>query len=926
MKILISFLFLGLTITLFGQKKVIDHNAYTSWKKIEYQGISNDGNYFSYFVTPLKGDGYVYVYNVKTSKLDSIPRAQKPTFTGDNKCLIFKISPGYDTLRTCEIKKIDKTKWPKDSLGIYFLENDSLVKIANVKEVEIPENGEWIGYTVDSNELKGKVKKKKKHYLFKKNKPVEYKSDGKLFTAYNPSKNKKHQYKDITNFSLSENGIYVALTVHQKIKNDSFQLAILETQSGKYALDKFKFLYLSDFVFNKQEMKGAFFSSLDTNKNKLMNLAFYDLATKSWSTLVDSSASFLPKGKTITQNRMPSFTEDGTKLYFGIDDKPKQTPKDTITESEKVNLDIWHYKDKRLQPQQLIELKKDEKKNDLYVYHLESKKFVPLSNDTLSVNPNLNLKGDYLFGVSREQYQGTYNWTSPNLEDHYSVNVQTGEVKSLKKAVGFGGDLSPLGSYYTYFDGEKLNHYAIDLKTLKTICLTCFRKDVVWQTDNNGSPEVAAPFGIIGWFEGEKQVAIQSEYDVWTYDFEKEKLNSLTSEEGLKTKTKIETAVWSSDSVYLSFENMYFKGLNDKTKGNTIYTITNDFKTQNVYSTPLAISMLMRSKNKETMFIRKMSVGEYPDIHVLDKQFTNEKTVSNINPQQKEYNWSTVEMVDWKSYDGIPLQGLLYKPENYDPSKKYPLIVYYYELNSDNLNTYYSPKPTASVVHPTEYASAGYFIFIPDIRYKIGHPAKSAYNCIMSGTDKVLKLYPAIDSTKLGLQGQSWGGYQTAQLITMTTRYAAAMAGAPVTNMFSAYGGIRWGTGLCRQFQYEKQQSRIGATIWDEPELFIENSPQFHLPKVKTPLLIMANDEDGAVPWYQGIELFTGMKRLGKPCWMFNYNGDDHNLTKLSNKIDLSIRMRQYFDYYLQGKPAPKWLTDGIPAIDKGKVTGYETH
>ena len=172
MKILISFLFLGLTITLFGQKKVIDHNAYTSWKKIEYQGISNDGNYISYFVTPLKGDGYVYVYNVKTSKLDSIPRAQKPTFTGDNKCLIFKISPGYDTLRTCEIKKIDKTKWPKDSLGIYFLENDSLVKIANVKEVEIPENGEWIGYTVDSNELKGKVKKKKKHYLFKKKKPV----------------------------------------------------------------------------------------------------------------------------------------------------------------------------------------------------------------------------------------------------------------------------------------------------------------------------------------------------------------------------------------------------------------------------------------------------------------------------------------------------------------------------------------------------------------------------------------------------------------------------------------------------------------------------------------------------------------------------------------------------------------------------------
>jgi dipeptidyl aminopeptidase/acylaminoacyl peptidase len=189
----------------------------------------------------------------------------------------------------------------------------------------------------------------------------------------------------------------------------------------------------------------------------------------------------------------------------------------------------------------------------------------------------------------------------------------------------------------------------------------------------------------------------------------------------------------------------------------------------------------------------------------------------------------------------------------------------------------------------------------------------------MSGTDKVLKLYPNIDSQKMGLQGQSWGGYQTAQLITMTDRYAAAMAGAPVSNMFSAYGGIRWGSGLNRQFQYEKQQSRIGKTIWEAPELYYENSPLFHIPKIQTPLLIMSNDNDGAVPWYQGIEMFTGMKRLGKPCWMLNYNGDEHNLMKEANRMDLSIRMRQFFDYYLQDAPAPEWLIEGIPAIEKGK-------
>jgi dipeptidyl aminopeptidase/acylaminoacyl peptidase len=194
----------------------------------------------------------------------------------------------------------------------------------------------------------------------------------------------------------------------------------------------------------------------------------------------------------------------------------------------------------------------------------------------------------------------------------------------------------------------------------------------------------------------------------------------------------------------------------------------------------------------------------------------------------------------------------------------------------------------------------------------------------MSGTDYVLKKHKNIDSTRMGLQGQSWGGYQTAQLITMTTRYRAAMAGAPVSNMFSAYGGIRWGSGLNRQFQYEHTQSRIGKTIWEAPELYVENSPLFHLPNVQTPLLIMHNDADGAVPWYQGIELFTGLKRLQKPVWMLNYNEDDHNLMKNANRMDLSIRMRQFFDFYLQGKPAPTWLSTGVPAIQKGKQSPLE--
>ncbi len=336
------------------------------------------------------------------------------------------------------------------------------------------------------------------------------------------------------------------------------------------------------------------------------------------------------------------------------------------------------------------------------------------------------------------------------------------------------------------------------------------------------------------------------------------------------------------------------------------------------------IYRLKKAKQTDSLLFSLMSFQEYPELQLGNLSFEKTKTISNTNPQQKDYNWGTVELVHWNSFHkNDSLTGLLYKPENFDSTKKYPMLVYFYEKYSDRLHYYYKPKPTASIIYPTEYASNGYIVFIPDVKYQVGYPAQGAYDCIVSGTDYLVKNNTYIDSTKIGIQGQSWGGYQVAQLITMTNKYKCAMAGAPVSNMFSAYGGIRWGSGLSRAFQYENGQSRIGKTIWEAPELYIENSPVFHLNKVETPLLIMHNDGDGAVPWYQGIELFTGLRRLQQPVWMLNYNGDQHNLRKLANKKDLSIRMKQFFDYYLKDEKQPSWMKDGRPALVKEKEDRY---
>lgn len=329
-----------------------------------------------------------------------------------------------------------------------------------------------------------------------------------------------------------------------------------------------------------------------------------------------------------------------------------------------------------------------------------------------------------------------------------------------------------------------------------------------------------------------------------------------------------------------------------------------------------------KAKDKDIYIYTKETYVNPPDVHVTSN-WHNETKLSSINPQQSNYNWGTAELFKWKAFNGKEAVGILYKPEDFDSTKKYPLLFYFYETLSDGLYQYTAPSPTGSRINIPFFVSRGYLVMTPDIRYTKGHPAKDAYNYVVSGA-KALAKKKWVDGKNMGIQGQSWGGIQVAQLITMTDMFKAAWAGAPVANMTSAYGGIRWQGGVNRQFQYEKTQSRIGATLWEKPELYIENSPLFHLPKVKTPVVIMANDADGAVPWYQGIELFTGLRRLGKKAWLLNYNGEAHNLVERRNKKDIQIREQQFFDWMLKGEKPARWLVEGIPATKKGIDWGLE--
>ncbi len=928
MRILFSLILLGSSLPYFSQKKELNPSVYDAWKKLEHEQISSMGNTVTYEITPLKGDGYLYIYNNLTKIKDSIPRGTQAKISFDGEYVVFKITPSYDTLRKVELKKIKKDKWPKDSLGIFHVSSRKLEKISSIKSFDFSEKGNLLVYLKHENSKRTKKEKRKLKGVTSKGTELCYRLLPQVET---------HCFSDVTEFLVDPKGNSFAFIQHQKHKVDSLKLnvqtfPVINLSEKKHRKNTIKTLHtpasrsLAYFglQYDQEGTRLAFLTSRDTTTKKHYQLGLFDLKSSRFEIIVDSTKVGLKKGMTVSEHFKVKFSEGLSGLYFEAIEAPEKNKKDTLLEREKVVLDIWSWKDQRLQSQQLATLYRDAKKGDLYFYDFQSKKVNYISNDTLKWTFNRFKTNDFVLAKSNESYQFSQQWDMNSKGDYYLLNVKTGESTPLPYLKGLENpvEMHPEGKTIVYFDENNYWMHSLDASDKNPTCITCSIVDkTLLLEDVNGMPQVPTPLGILGWTKSE--VWIQGKYQIYTYDIVNQKLGVLIPEVS-NQPVKLAIRTWESDSIFLKRTDMAITFFNEKTKDEGVSLWdenTQKWELKSIDSKK--ITQLLKAKHSQRFLFRKMDLKTYPELLVMDEHFANEEKISITNPEQAQYNWAEVELVQWKTKDQIPLEGLLYRPENYDPTKKYPLLIYYYELNSDNLHNYYSPKPTASIIYPTEYASAGYFVFIPDIRYQTGHPGKSAYDCILSGADAMLKKYPAIDSTRMGLQGQSWGGYQTAQLITMTNRFKAAMAGAPVSNMFSAYGGIRWGSGMNRQFQYEKGQSRIGATIWEKPELYIENSPLFHLPKVNTPLLIMANDMDDAVPWYQGIELFTTMKRLQKPCWMLNYNDDKHNLTKMANRIDLSIRMRQFFDHYLLDKPMPKWMSEGLPATEKGKTLNY---
>ena len=865
-----------------------------TWQRITDREISDNGKWVACKMEPWEGDATVYLYAAQGQETATFSPADKFAFSASSGYLVVTQTPGKSTVDSLKVLKTKEDKMPMNTLVIYSVAGKKET-IDSLKTFKLADEADWIAYQ----------RGRKDSTLYVRS------LDG----------SKTFQFPTVTDFQFAKKS---GMLYYTSAAEGEAGIFTLNPEKGSPALIKEGKGVFKQTTFDEKGERLAFLYCADKDSSyKALSLWLSEHNAPAKEIATRGNKAF-PAEWVINENGMLQFSKSASRLFFGTSPEPRQ--KDTTQLAEnRPNVQVWSWDEPVQYTVQNYNKEKDLKKSYQAVYNLGNGSIFQLADEEL---PNIQLgnEGDAalaLLSTSRP-YSLSSMWEARTRSDYYTVSLDNGERKQIAQADYGRFRLSPQGKYAYWYGETDSCWYTIALAEGKRYRLTTPESFPAWDEEND-VPNHPYAHGAAGWTANDQNLLIYDRYDIWKFDPTAATSPINLTVNGRKEKLSYRLEQLDKEARFIDLgKPQLLKGFNETTKGYGFYNAR--LSAPAAPKTLLAGNYMLRSinkaKNTDDVIYTMETFQQYPDIHYSTLAFKKSVQLTHGDKQQEGFIWGTAELVSWISLDGRPLEGVVYKPANFDPNKKYPMMVNFYERNSETLYNYRMPEPHRSTIDYHLYNSNEYVIFNPDIRYVDGYPGESCYNCLMPGiTMMIAKGY--INEKGIGAQGHSWGGYQVAYLATRTNLFSAIESGAPVVNMFSAYGGIRWGSGMARSFQYEHTQSRLGATPWSSPLRYLENSPLFTMDKVQTPILIMHNDADGHVPWYQGIEYFVAMKRLGKPCWLLNYTGEPHWPMHMANRIDFQRRMFQFFNHYLKNQKMPKWMSEGVPAVEQPFELGY---
>jgi acetyl esterase/lipase len=937
------------SFTAVAQQRAIGLEDIVAWKSINTNVLSDDGVWFAYRLAPSEGDSEVIIRQTRGDKQYKFTIGEQPAqggggggpnnpnagaagaaiaFSSDAKFVAFTVYPSR-----AEAAQLRRQRRPvQNKVGIVNLATGEKIDVSRVRRFAFSgENPGWIALHKYGPEAPagagggdngaGGQRGGGGNAAVRDDRPKG--SDlllRELATA------QEINIGNVAEFAFDKKGRYLAWIIDAQDKTgNGVQYRDLASGTIRSIDSDDKAVYARPAWTEEGEalavLKGVEDKAYEDKLYSVIGFNNFGPSGPQKSVFNPADFSDFPAGMTVSPNRTPSWTKDLSALTFGIHSLKKKenaqgergsnsgNTADDAASEDKVDLVIWNYKDPRLQSQQQVQENQDKSFSFLAEFRPAEKKFIRLADETVrDVTPAPEHK--FAVGRSVAPYELMSNLDGRNFSDVYAVNMQTGDRKLAVKQSRWTYGASPAGTHFAYYtDGH---YWVYDMTAGQATNITkSVPVSFIDTEDDHNIDRPPAPF--VGWATDGKSVLLSDNWDIWQVSINGGTGTNLTVN-GKKDQIRYRRpVVFDPDQRGFDLTKpLYLDAYGEWTKKNGIGLIEPGKPGVNrLMWDDASYGGLIKAKKADVYLHTRQTFKDAPDFYVTDASIKNGQKITELSAQQQPFLWSSgTILVDYVSAKGDKLQGALHLPANYEKGKQYPTIVYFYEKMSQNAFQY--ARPTANGFNAAVYNSNGYAVFNPDITYKVNDPGMSAVWCMVPAVKAAIAT-GVIDPKRIGIHGHSWGGYQTAFLITQTDIFAAAIAGAPLTDMISMYGIIYKNTGVTNGEIFEASQGRFTSGPWENWEAYTRNSPVAQAAKVKTPLLMLHNDKDGAVDFTQGMEYFNTLRRMQKPVVLLEYPGENHNLAKKANQKDYTVRMKEFFDHYLMGKPMPKWYEQGVP-------------
>lgn len=950
-------------------------NDLMTWKQIRAPQLSNDGRWFAYILAPNEGDAEVVIRGTAAGAKEmrfgiGEPPAPQGGFgapaapaaiaiSGNGKWAAFLIYPPQSAARRGGRNGAGPgagapTPPPTPTrLGVVNLADGGKREFENVRAFRFAgDRSDWIavhhGSPPSANAQVGQGTGTAGTGNARDASPV-----GTTLELVNLSGDTPVPIANVSEFAFNDAGEWIAYSIsNADLIGNAIQARQLSTGITR-SLDAQKATYRRIVWADSSDALAAVRVVSDTSgadERNTVLLWTHPSSPASKTVEITPGTSGMPPGLVLSSEYAIDFADSARVLYVGLREPRPPRPRSERTftppspggvapgagntgqvaaapqtDAEVPSLILWHWKDPRTQATQQVQENQDRGFAYVAVYNVASAKLARLTDDKVRT-VQLGPRGTWAVGSDIDAYERDAGIKGFAYRDLHAINVATGERKLIQSKVpgnAFGGfgpagadPFSPDNSKFVYYDTGDWKTYDFATGTTKSITTGV---DAKFWDDEDDHNQVKPPVGggLVGWSRDGGSVIVRDNWDLWRLPVRTGAAVNLTGN-GRRDQIRYQQRVVFDPRVdrrgidlsaplfvetYGEWTKQEGLAQVDPMRGGVKQLATEDAKVD-----------YRRARDANVWAYTRQTVVKFPDWYASDAGLVNERRLTDANPQQKEVAWTPgARLVEYSCEGGGKHQAMLYLPAGYQQGKTYPMLTYIYERLSQEYNVYAQPNLTR-YSNPSVFTSRGYAFLKPDIEYKVNDPGRSAVWCVVPAVKAAIAT-GIVDTARIGLQGHSWGGYQTSFITTQTKIFKTAVAGAPLTDMTSMFGSVYWNTGNTDGSIFIASQGRFTGGPNEVPEAYARNSPQTYAQNLSMPFMILHNDRDGAVDFNQGITYYNHLRQLGKDVVLLEYVGENHGLARPANQKDYALRLTEWFDTLLRDQPAPKWMREGIPRL-----------